>query len=83
MSECRDLLFHVQEYQHTLPEIKAFLAAENLQFLGFDVDPRVLRFYAATNPGDPAAVDLDAWHRFETEHPATFAGMYQFYVQKP
>ena len=46
-SDCRDLLFHVQEYQHTLPEIAAFLAAEKLQFLGFQLDARVLRAYAA------------------------------------
>jgi hypothetical protein len=82
MSECRDLLFHVQEHQHTLPEIKAFLAAENLQFLGFDIDPRLLQFYGEKNPGDPAMIDLDAWHQFESDHPATFAGMYQFFVQK-
>ncbi len=82
MSECRDLLFHVQEYQHTLPEIRAFLEAENLQFLGFDIDPRVLRLYAEKNPSDPAMIDLDRWHQFETDHPATFAGMYQFFVQK-
>ncbi len=27
-------------------------------------------------------IDLDLWHRFETEHPHTFAGMYMFVVQK-
>ena len=26
--------------------------------------------------------DLDSWHMFETENPTTFAGMYQFWVQK-
>ena len=37
-SECRDLLFHVQEHRMTLPQIKAFLAAQDLQFLGFEID---------------------------------------------
>ena len=27
--------------------------------------------------------DLDRWHAFETEAPATFAKMYQFFVRKP
>jgi SAM-dependent methyltransferase len=80
---CRDLLFHVQEYQHDLPEIAAFIAAEQLQFVGFDLDVRILQAYAAANPEDPAMIDLERWHRFELAHPAIFATMYQFWVQKP
>ena len=38
-NECRDLIFHVQEHQMTLPEIKAFLAENGLQFTGFVLDP--------------------------------------------
>ena len=82
MSGCRDLLFHVQEYQHDLPEIAAFIAAERLAFLGFELDIRVLHAYAAENPDDPAMIDLGRWHRFETAHPGTFVGMYQFWVQR-
>ena len=37
-SNCRDLLFHVQEHRMTLPQIKAFLAENDLQFLGFMLD---------------------------------------------
>jgi hypothetical protein len=83
MSECRDLLFHVQEHQHTLPEIAGFLAEQNLQFLGFDLDPRVLDLYARTCPDDPAMIDLARWHAFECDNPNVFVGMYQFAVQKP
>jgi tetratricopeptide (TPR) repeat protein/SAM-dependent methyltransferase len=82
VSECRDLLFHVQEHQHTLPEIAAFLAEQNLQFLGFDLDPRVLDLYARTCPDDPAMIDLARWHDFECRNPNVFVGMYQFAVQK-
>lgn len=81
-SGCRDLLFHVQEYQHDLPEIAAFIATEKLQFVGFDLDVRILQAYAAANPGDTAMIDLDRWHRFELAHPAIFSAMYQFWVQK-
>jgi hypothetical protein len=27
--------------------------------------------------------DLDGWHKFETSHPTTFSGMYQFWLQSP
>ena len=82
-SDCRDLLFHVQEYQHTLPEIAAFIAAEKLTFLGFQLDPGVLRRYAAAYPDDAAMTDLAHWDAFERGHPDVFAAMYQFAVQKP
>jgi SAM-dependent methyltransferase len=82
-SGCRDLLFHVQEYQYDLPEIAAFIAEEKLTFLGFETDARVAHEYAAANPDDPAMTDLDRWHRFECANPNVFIGMYQFWVQKP
>jgi tetratricopeptide (TPR) repeat protein/SAM-dependent methyltransferase len=82
MSGCRDLLFHVQEHQHTLPEIAAFLAAHELQFLGFDLDTRALKLYAQANPDDPDMIDLTRWDAFERANPQVFAAMYQFVVQK-
>jgi SAM-dependent methyltransferase len=82
-SECRDLLFHVQEHRITLPEIKSFLAANNLSFAGFILMPAVTQKFAARFPARAALTDLDCWHTFETEAPDTFAEMYQFQVQKP
>jgi 2-polyprenyl-3-methyl-5-hydroxy-6-metoxy-1,4-benzoquinol methylase len=82
-SECRDMLFHVQEHRISLPEIKSFLAANAVQFAGFNLDTATLRRFAARFP-DPAALsDLDRWHAYETGAPGTFAGMYQFWVRKP
>jgi tetratricopeptide (TPR) repeat protein len=81
-STCRDLLFHAQDHRLTLPKIAAFLAAHNLTFIGFNIDPRVMRKYAERFPDDPQMADLDRWHKFETENPRTFASMYQFWVQK-
>jgi hypothetical protein len=66
----------------TLPQIKAFLAKHNLRFLGFELADPLWRAYGARFPADPARTDLDNWHRFETENPRTFVGMYQFWVQK-
>jgi tetratricopeptide (TPR) repeat protein/SAM-dependent methyltransferase len=81
-SECRDLLFHVQEQCFTLPAIKTFLTENNLAFLGFDLDGQVLRRYGVFNPSDRAMIDLDRWHAFEQDKPGTFIGMYRFWVQK-
>jgi tetratricopeptide (TPR) repeat protein/SAM-dependent methyltransferase len=79
---CRDLLFHVQEHRLTLPQIRAFLEENDLAFLGFEIDAAVLGRYGTKFPGEGAATDLDLWHVFETENPKTFAGMYQFWIQK-
>jgi 2-polyprenyl-3-methyl-5-hydroxy-6-metoxy-1,4-benzoquinol methylase len=81
-SACRDLLFHVQEHQMTLPQIAGFLAEQRLQFLGFALEPRALDHYRRRFPGDRGATNLANWHIFETENPATFAAMYQFWLQR-
>jgi len=83
VSECRDMLFHVQEHRLTIPAIEAFLEENNLRFLGFDLDLRLAEQYQARFPGDKAMNDLKLWHAFETDNPDTFTNMYQFYVQKP
>jgi SAM-dependent methyltransferase len=79
-SECRDLLFHVQEHQFSIPEISAFLTEAGFKFLGFETLHR--KKYLQRFPDDTAAANLDNWYVFETENPATFALMYQFWVQK-
>jgi SAM-dependent methyltransferase len=81
-SECRDLLFHVQEHRTTLPEIKTFLEANYLDCGGFFVDAATRARFAARFAAPQAALNLDCWHVFETEAPDTFAGMYQFSVRK-
>ena len=81
-SECRDLLFHVQEHRTTLPEIKVDLAAHGLRFIGFESDAWTRRQYAARFPADQAMTDLDRWHELELDNPLTFVGMYQFWAQR-
>jgi 2-polyprenyl-3-methyl-5-hydroxy-6-metoxy-1,4-benzoquinol methylase len=82
LSECRDLLFHVQERSFTLPEIKEFLSCEGLTFLGFETGGAVSRLYAQKFPADAAMADLARWHPVEVENPRAFFNMYQFWVQK-
>jgi tetratricopeptide (TPR) repeat protein/SAM-dependent methyltransferase len=83
ISGCRDLLFHVQEHRFTLPQIAAFLTESSLAFVGFELDPFTPGRYLSRFPHDPAMSDLASWDAYEREHPMTFAGMYQFWVQKP
>jgi SAM-dependent methyltransferase len=82
LSECRDLVFHVQEHRFTLPQIADILTTNGLEFLGFDIDASVQSRYSAQFPADRARTDLAQWDAFEQAHPWTFAGMYQFWVQK-
>jgi tetratricopeptide (TPR) repeat protein/SAM-dependent methyltransferase len=82
-SECRDLLFHVQEHRLTLGKIESFLTEFSLHFIGFELDPRVLRRYRERFTDDPSGTNLRNWARFETDNPDTFRGMYQFWIQRP
>jgi tetratricopeptide (TPR) repeat protein/SAM-dependent methyltransferase len=81
ISECRDLLFHVEEHVTSIPAIKSFLAVNDLAFIGIETQAR--NRYAELYRDDKAMNDLDRWHTVELAHPTTFGGMYQFWVQKP
>jgi Tfp pilus assembly protein PilF/2-polyprenyl-3-methyl-5-hydroxy-6-metoxy-1,4-benzoquinol methylase len=82
-SECRDLVFHVQEHRLTLDRIESFLSESGLHFVGFELDPRVLHQYRTRFTDDPAGINLRNWARFEADNPDTFAAMYHFWIQKP
>jgi Tfp pilus assembly protein PilF/2-polyprenyl-3-methyl-5-hydroxy-6-metoxy-1,4-benzoquinol methylase len=82
-SECRDLLFHVQEHCLTLDRIESFLSESGLNFIGFELDPRALHQYRTRFTADPTGTNLRNWARFEADNPDTFIGMYQFWIQKP
>jgi len=82
LSECRDLLFHVEEHRFTLTEISRCLDELGLEFMGFEMRNRAaVDRYLARFPEDPGAANLENWHQFETENPDIFIGMYQFWVK--
>src|SRR5450759_11060 len=82
-SECRDLLFHVQESRMTIPAIKAFIAEHGLTFIGFEFDQATLQKYRALFADAGWSMsDLDHWHAVETKYPGTFSAMYQLWLQK-
>jgi 2-polyprenyl-3-methyl-5-hydroxy-6-metoxy-1,4-benzoquinol methylase len=82
VSECRDLLFPVEEHRFTLPQVARMIAELEVAFTGFVLEPRVLEAYRERFPADTAMTDLAAWDAFEGEFPATFSGMYVFRVRK-
>ena len=82
-SMTRDLLFHVQEHQFTIPQISKILKDLNLEFLGFFfLNPLVKKKFSKLFPEDKNNVSLDNWHQFEINNPDIFIGMYQFWLRK-
>ena len=74
--------FHVQEHRLTIAQIKEFLDAQKLAFIGFELDASTLQNYGARYRNDPSMSDLECWDAFEHDHPDTFGGMYQFWCQR-
>ena len=82
-SECRDLLFHVQESRMTIPAIKDFIGGHGLKFIGFDLDEAAEQdFCALFSANGWSMSDLDKWHAVEMQYPDTFSSMYQLWMQK-
>ena len=83
LSECRDLLFHVQEHRFTLPQIEESLEALQLGFLGFEnANYRANKGFSESHKDKQALTSLSRWHEFELDNPDTFLGMYQFWCKK-
>ncbi len=83
LSECQDLLFHVQEHRFNLLEIDNILNSLNLKFLGFEMRDHVpLTAFRSLHKEKQAQTSLRLWHDFEVQNPDTFVSMYQFWCQK-
>jgi SAM-dependent methyltransferase len=78
-SSCRDLLLHVREHQHTIPQIAALLDANGLRFEAFDLGRPILERFGAEHDDK---TNLSQWAAFEGRHPDTFRGMYQLWATK-
>lgn len=80
LSQCRDLLFHVQEHTFTCPEMHDMIEAENLRLLYFDAPPQAKQDYARLFPQDTTQTNLDNWHSYETQNKDTFLSMYSLWL---
>ena len=82
LSTLRDLIFHVQEHRFTLPQIKNCLDDLELKFCGFDNKVAISNF-RELHGKETDIYDLVLWDQYEKRNPRAFAGMYQFWCQKP
>lgn len=82
LSDCRDLLFHVNEHRFTLPQIGNMLKVAGLEFLGvqFGHVPDRIRYRAEVRrPG--ALRDLRRLHDYEIDHPDVFGDTYRLWAR--
>ena len=82
LSMYRDLLFPAKEHRFDLLEIDEMLSRLGLFFEGFFVSGEIIEKYRTMFANDPSATSLQNWHRFELNHPQTFASMYIFLCRK-
>lgn len=83
LSECRDLLFHVQEHRYTLLQIEDALNELGLDFIGFELwNVDIFGRFTMKHPNPADLRNLSLWHQFEIDNPKTFTGMYQFWCRK-
>lgn len=82
-SDCRDLLFHVNEHQFDVARIAKALDAGGLRFLGFDerINSRALDRFRERYPAPDAAASLALWQDFERQEQADISLL--FLCQKP
>lgn len=82
-SDCRDLLFHVEEHRFSLLQIDEMIARVGLTFLGMEPrhGPDLLRFRAEF-PAASSLRSLRDWHVFEQRHPETFGETYRFWLRR-
>ena len=82
LSDCWDLLFHVNEHRFALPQIGELLSAASLEFLGarfgHEADEAP---YLAENPRPGALRDREALHRHELQHPEVFGDTYRLWAR--
>lgn len=75
-SGTRDLLFHVQEHNYTIPMIAALIADSGLRLLEFGNTTKARSRFDEMGFKDPT--DLASWEKVEARYPGTFSGMYKF-----
>lgn len=80
LSECRDLLFHVQEHQFTTAGLAQLIEGAGLEFMGFETS------IGESSDGRVAVDDwqsLEQWGAYEAANPGQFGSMYIMWLRKP
>ena len=77
---CRDLLFHVQEHNFTIPELVELVEAAGLKILSWGPSTSVTKLESM---GYPNTTDWRIWHEAELKRPGLFSnGMYTLAVTR-
>ncbi len=82
LSELRDLIFHYQEHQFTIPKIKKALKQLGFLFIGFEDNKDLHDRFHSFFEKNESLLNLNNWHQLEKANPKTFIEMYQFWIQK-
>lgn len=80
-SSFRDLMLHISEQRHSIPEIAGFLKENDLAFRGF-MNVQDFERLKESFPDEVWPGSLDAWAKFENAHPLTFASMYRLWCER-
>ena len=79
LSQCRDLVFHIQESTYTPEEIQKMLDELDLNFEGFWLgNPKLEAEFLRQFPNDRKMLNLSNWSALEEQFPNMFNGMLQF-----
>jgi tetratricopeptide (TPR) repeat protein/SAM-dependent methyltransferase len=82
-SDCRDLLFHVNEHRFTLLQVSEMLRTVGLTFLGVEFSHGLDRARFLSEHESLAAVqDVTALHRYELAHPEVFGDTYRVWARR-
>lgn len=81
ISGTRDLIFHVQEHNYTIPEVAALVADAGMEIVSFGYSGKPEARFKAMGFTDPT--DLAAWEKTEAKYPSTFKNMYGLVVARP
>jgi len=83
MSNCRDLVFHVQESRYSWPKIGAIHEDFDLDILFINLwNPNYKIEYLQMFPDDPNILNLDYLDKFEQQYTQTFYSMYNFWSKR-
>lgn len=81
LSECNDLLFHVQEHRYTFPLIQELADRHGLSPYTVSLSPQRKRIFAEMFPNGDLS-DLKLMDQFEQKNPEAFAEMYKVYFHR-
>lgn len=82
ISECRDLVFHVQEHRFTLPSLSVLIKDAGFKVKKLCAGRTACALFRREFPNRNPDTDLNAWAEVEERHTALFGSMYNLILEK-